>query len=180
AGEEPASECRQVVCLVLEDAEERLAQREILEEWPEDFRKPDLGTLSRTLGRCVEQEQVRRQGTGRKNDPYRYWLPGKEGSFFPGRNAPADVLQRWQQHNIARLNRLWRVDVEAGANVPAAARGENPDAGPMSACDEQSPPPGSEPALAFPQDVAAAPPATRPIDPEVASPPSSPASAGTP
>src|SRR2546421_525798 len=49
ADDEPAAECRQVACLVLEDAEKKLTQREILQQWPEDFPKPDLGSLSRAL-----------------------------------------------------------------------------------------------------------------------------------
>src|SRR5207253_5607502 len=53
ADDEPAAECRQVACLVLEDAEKKLTQREILQQWPEDFPKPDLGSLSRALRRGV-------------------------------------------------------------------------------------------------------------------------------
>src|SRR5262249_54952650 len=44
-----------VLCMVLDDAIERLTRREILRQWPEDFQKPDRGTAARLLNRGVEQ-----------------------------------------------------------------------------------------------------------------------------
>jgi hypothetical protein len=63
---------------VLEDAERKLCRRDILNEWPADQPKPDDGTLWRWLDQALAAGTVRREGTGRKNDPYRYWLPGQE------------------------------------------------------------------------------------------------------
>jgi hypothetical protein len=96
--DEKTSACAAVLRLVLEDTCDRLTQRQMLERWPEDFEKPDLGTLSRTLQRAVAEGWVRRQGTGRKNDPFRYWLPEREEMLYPGSAAGPEALARWQRH----------------------------------------------------------------------------------
>jgi hypothetical protein len=44
----------------------------------DDLPVPQAKTLWRWLGRAVEQGLVHRSGSGRKNDPYLYWLPGQE------------------------------------------------------------------------------------------------------
>jgi hypothetical protein len=92
-----ADESSQVVFMVLEDASERLTQRQILEWWPDDFRKPDPTTIWRALQRGVEQGLIRQTGTGRRNDPRRYWLPSQEIYFHPGPGASQEKLQRWQE-----------------------------------------------------------------------------------
>ncbi|TMQ33552.1 MAG: hypothetical protein E6K70_12500 [Planctomycetota bacterium] len=123
AGLEAGAECWEVLHQVLEDASERLTKRQIREEWPEDFRKPDIGTLSRTLQRAVEQGKVRRDGTGRKNDPRRYWLAGKEEDFFPGQGAPAEELERWQRRQNAKWLEVLRRLPQRRPATPAAAAG---------------------------------------------------------
>jgi hypothetical protein len=95
--EDSGTEIWQVVRLVLDDALERLTQRQLLEEWPEDFRKPDQSTLSRELGAALDKGLIMRRGTGRKNDPYQYWLPGKEEDFHPGPHATKEELERFQR-----------------------------------------------------------------------------------
>jgi hypothetical protein len=63
---------------VLEDAPQKLTRKQVLERWPADFPVPDASTLWRWLERAVGQRLVLRQGAGRSNDPYRYWLLGME------------------------------------------------------------------------------------------------------
>jgi hypothetical protein len=71
--------------LVLEGADRKLTRQEILDGWLPDFLPaPDGGTLCRWLLRAAEQGQVCREGSGRRNDPFRYWLAEQE--------------QVWRQH----------------------------------------------------------------------------------
>ena len=52
------------------------------------------------LGRAMaghEHGDFRRTGTGRKNDPFRYWLPGKEDDLQPGPDATPEELERWSR-----------------------------------------------------------------------------------
>ena len=63
---------------VLAGARRKLTRQQILEEWHDDLPVPQAKTLWRWLGRAVEQGLVHRSGTGRKNDPYLYWLAGQE------------------------------------------------------------------------------------------------------
>jgi hypothetical protein len=56
-----------------------MTRQQIAEGWLPDFLPaPDGTTLCRWLVRAFEQNQVCRDGTGRRHDPYRYWLPGQE------------------------------------------------------------------------------------------------------
>lgn len=45
------------------------------------FDLPACTTLWRLLGRAVEQGVVLREGSGRKNDPRRYWLREREAAW---------------------------------------------------------------------------------------------------
>ncbi|MCI0642375.1 MAG: AAA family ATPase [Gemmataceae bacterium] len=71
---------------VLEDAPQKFTRLDILDEWPEDFDKPDAGTLYRMLCRAVEDNLVLKEGAGRKSDPFRYWLP--------------ESVARWKKENL--------------------------------------------------------------------------------
>jgi hypothetical protein len=66
---------------VLEDAAGKLTRREILAEWPDDLERPDGTTVWQWLQRAVARGLVRQEETGRKNDPFRYWLPGQEAKW---------------------------------------------------------------------------------------------------
>ena len=74
-----------VLRMVLEDASKELTRQDILDDWPADFDKPNSGTLWRWLGRAVASGLVLTAGTGRKADPFRYWLPG--------------AVERWRAEN---------------------------------------------------------------------------------
>jgi hypothetical protein len=63
----------QIVEQILDEARQKLNQKEIMEHWPMPHPKPsDIG-LWRWLDRAVSEGRVCRDGKGRKNDPYRYW-----------------------------------------------------------------------------------------------------------
>jgi hypothetical protein len=64
--------------MVLEEAPQKLTRRDILAEWPEDFDKPHRSTLWKWLEHAVATHMIAREGTGRKTDPFRYWLPERE------------------------------------------------------------------------------------------------------
>jgi AAA domain len=63
---------------VLEEAHGKLTRREILKQWPQDYRPPNDATLWRWLERAVADGRVHSEGTGRRSSPFRYWLPEKE------------------------------------------------------------------------------------------------------
>lgn len=68
---------------VLEDANHRLTRHGVLRNWPNDFDRPHPGTLWRWLDRALADGLIARQGTGRKSDPFLYWLPGRELFLLP-------------------------------------------------------------------------------------------------
>jgi hypothetical protein len=63
---------------VLEDAEQKLTRLDVLDEWPDDFPKPAPKTLWTWLKRAAADKLIEVEGTGRKNDPLRYWLTATE------------------------------------------------------------------------------------------------------
>jgi hypothetical protein len=70
-----------VLRLVLEDARRRLTRREVRAQWPEDYPAPSLTALWRWLEQAVAVGLVARSGTGRRRDPFHYWLPGREAEL---------------------------------------------------------------------------------------------------
>jgi hypothetical protein len=64
--------------MIFEDAPQQLTRQDILNEWPPDFDKPRLNTLRGWLDRAVERSLLACEGSGRKNDPFRYWFPQRE------------------------------------------------------------------------------------------------------
>jgi AAA domain len=63
---------------VLEDAPEKLTRAAILKAWPADFAKPSPMALWRWLDRAVKEGRVLHEATGRRADPFRYWLDGMD------------------------------------------------------------------------------------------------------
>jgi hypothetical protein len=108
----------QVLRLVLEDADGKLTRRAIQAEWPPDFIKPAQVSLWRYLDQAVARGLVRQDGTGRKSDPFRYWLPEKEAQWLQ------DPLYVFEEEQLARLakaqeaNRGPPVSPETGAADP--------------------------------------------------------------
>jgi hypothetical protein len=68
----------EVLRLVLDDAPQKLTRLDILDSWPADFNKPNAGTLCKWLNLALERSLIAREGTGRKTDPFRFWLPERE------------------------------------------------------------------------------------------------------
>jgi hypothetical protein len=98
-----SAEYWQVVEMILGDAWKRMTQREILEEWPEDFVKPDFSTLSRCLHRAQTSGRVMRRGAGKKNEPFQFWLPGKEEDMRPDEGTSKEDWQRWHNRWLRAL-----------------------------------------------------------------------------
>jgi hypothetical protein len=63
---------------ILERAEGRLTQRQIVQRWPEELPRPAQPTMNRWLNQLLQERQILCEGRGTKNDPYVYLLPGME------------------------------------------------------------------------------------------------------
>jgi hypothetical protein len=70
-----------VLRMIFEDASQKLTRRDILGEWPADFDKPSMSNLRKWLERALQRGLVACEGTGRKADPLRYWLPATEARW---------------------------------------------------------------------------------------------------
>jgi hypothetical protein len=67
-----------VLRMVLEDARHKLTRREVKAQWPEDHPSPGMTILWEWLVAAVEAGLAVRSGAGRRHDPFRYYLPGRE------------------------------------------------------------------------------------------------------
>jgi len=63
---------------ILETALEKLTQRQIVNEWPQESPRPARTTLWRWLDLATRDGRLLRDGEGTKRSPFRYWLPGGE------------------------------------------------------------------------------------------------------
>ena len=66
--------------LILERAWEKFTREDILQRWPSEP-VPSPTTLNRWLELAVAQGLVRKDRTGHRQDPFRYWLPAKEDEW---------------------------------------------------------------------------------------------------
>jgi hypothetical protein len=64
-----------VLHTVLAGAARPLSVREVVKAWPPDSKPPAEQTLWRWLDRALGAGTLRREGAGRRNDPFRYFLP---------------------------------------------------------------------------------------------------------
>jgi AAA domain len=85
-----------VLRMVLEDAPQELTRHDILDEWPPDYPKPNAATLWRWLKRAADAHLVLTAGTGRKTDPYRYWLPTSEARWR-AESPIYDIMKKQEQ-----------------------------------------------------------------------------------
>jgi hypothetical protein len=71
----------------LEGGSGRLTRQEVRERWPADVPPPSAASVWRWLEQAVTRGQVVRTGSGRKNNQFRYALPGRslpdEGPLLP-------------------------------------------------------------------------------------------------
>jgi hypothetical protein len=70
-----------VLRTVLEDASRKLTRLEVLSQWPQDHPKPSPQALWNWLERAVAAGLVGRDGAGRRNAPFLYWLPEREAEL---------------------------------------------------------------------------------------------------
>jgi hypothetical protein len=68
-----------LVQTVLRSAPCPLTRAEILRRWPQGAKRPDDATLWRWLQRVVGEGMVEQEGTGKRNDPYRFGLAAAVG-----------------------------------------------------------------------------------------------------
>jgi hypothetical protein len=63
---------------VLLEAKNKVTLKELLDAWPLDPPAPSYVTLWRWLDRAVREGLVLKRGSGHRDQPHRYWLPGQE------------------------------------------------------------------------------------------------------
>jgi hypothetical protein len=84
----------QVLSDLLRQAPAKLTQTDLLRQWPGDDR-PDPATLFRWLRQALADGLLRRDGLGRRRQPFRYWLAENE--------------DRWREDplNMLKMPELW-------------------------------------------------------------------------
>jgi hypothetical protein len=139
----------QAVLSVLEAACAKLTRQEILELWSDDCGKPVATTLWRWLSRAVAQGIVRLEGTGRPQEPFRYWLPAREEMMRPD-GGTSEEMQAWNDRCTAAIIAGWAKDDGATPRREAPHSGAGAStAAPSSAASHPatpSPEPVSPPA----------------------------------
>jgi hypothetical protein len=102
----------QLLAGVLQDAEQKLTRAEILANWPADAIAPATNTLWRWLERALARGLIHRDGTGKKHDPFRYWLTGQDAHWDTETQARkracferyAQILgEQWVKENLDQL-----------------------------------------------------------------------------
>jgi hypothetical protein len=83
--------------LVLAEAPQKLTRQDVIAEWPAGFDRPHAATVWRWLDRAVEQGLVLCEGSGKKGDPLRYWLPEREAVW---KQDPLFVLLEQQREAL--------------------------------------------------------------------------------
>jgi hypothetical protein len=93
-----------VLRAILENADDRLTRKEIMDAWPQDVARPDDVTLWRWLKRAVDVGLVALDGPGTRVAPHRYWLPAKakEWSADPMRQLH-DMIE---QHTAEQMRMI--------------------------------------------------------------------------
>jgi hypothetical protein len=97
-----------ILRLVLDESNHKLTRRQVLNLWPPDFPKPSDGTLWRWLERAVELGHVSRQGNGRRNEPFEYWMPEREEHFNEEVLAPIPELEPLRTRTFGPRAKLFR------------------------------------------------------------------------
>jgi hypothetical protein len=65
---------------MLAEATWKYTRREVRRRWPGEER-PDMVSVGRWLERAVEMGLLRKDGMGKRNRPYGYWLPEREEAW---------------------------------------------------------------------------------------------------
>jgi hypothetical protein len=118
--------------MVLEDAPGKLTREQLRAEWPRDFPRPSGPSLHRWLQRAVAAGLVCRDGTGRRTDPFVYWLPDAEARRRAD-NVLYDLMERQIDQlrqmpgGLAAAHRLMDADAAARHfDIPPADEGSTP------------------------------------------------------
>jgi hypothetical protein len=67
---------------ILEQADKPFTRRDILQSWPETGAPPVTQTLWKWLTRASKEGWILRDGSGTKNDPHTYKLPGMDQKWY--------------------------------------------------------------------------------------------------
>jgi hypothetical protein len=123
--EDGQPDLRAVLQLVLEEAFEPMTQAQIMEEWPEDFEKPQRTKLWRALQQGVGNKEILTRGTGRRGDPLTYWIASRQDLFSPGPAASEEELERFHRAHEAlamtflpRMEARWKLPRTVTTPVP--------------------------------------------------------------
>jgi hypothetical protein len=105
--------------LIFEDAPQKLTREDILGEWPADFDKPSPSNLRKWLIRAVDRALVACEGSGRRADPFRYWLPATEVVWKadPLYDLLKEVRRNEKFRSLTEKKRLAREDRRLGAHL---------------------------------------------------------------
>ncbi len=93
--------------LVLEDAKNKLSSEKILAAWPADFSCPAPKTLWRWLDRAVKTGLVCRDSSGKRSEPFRYWLAEKEAQWQQDPMYQLAQLMEENQKNVQAQMDSW-------------------------------------------------------------------------
>ena len=93
----------EVLRALLANAPHKLTREELAAAWPAALDRPGSTTLRQCLDRAVARGLVAYEGTGRRRDPVRYWLPAREEvwkkdplyELFQGRRPPVSPFPSW-------------------------------------------------------------------------------------
>ena len=66
---------------ILKKRKRASTHQELLMDWPEGIERPSPSILYDWLNRAFEEKRIRREGTGRKADPYRYRLEDEDDEY---------------------------------------------------------------------------------------------------
>jgi hypothetical protein len=151
------------ILLALNQATIKLTRQEILDSWSPDYPKPESSTLWRWLSRAVAQGLIRQDGTGRPQNPFRYWLPERDLFMRPD-GAGMEAMKAWNDRCltelVARLEQKSASDT--GSSNPAPSQSP-PDHAPVTGNADSTAAPAARPPDAVAQPPAPAAPPVPPL-----------------
>ncbi len=83
APEDRSQEHLEIVQHLLTCPPRKLTRQQLLQSWPEGLRPPHPVMLWRALDSGVKRGALEQEGTGRKHDPFRYFIPGLDAHWMP-------------------------------------------------------------------------------------------------
>jgi hypothetical protein len=89
---------------VLDDAPQKLTRDDIVFEWPPDLQKPNPTSLWRCLRRAVDKGKIGCEGTGKRSDPFRYWLPGRETAWREQNRLYDELEKQTRDQNLPYIS----------------------------------------------------------------------------